>query len=113
MGTSQAADCAFGNQLSHACPLPGDVQFQADREVVSRALGGGHEPFGLGQCGRYRLLEQDMLGGVQRCHRHRRVQMVGHDDVDEVDRPIAQQCGEVAVDGDTGKVCRSGGPRHR
>jgi hypothetical protein len=91
IGIAQASDRVFGNQLAHACPLPGDAQFQTDPEVVPRALGGGHDPFGLGQCGCHRLLEQDMLAGVQRRHRHRRVQMVGHDDVDELDRPIAQR----------------------
>ncbi len=44
----------------------------------------------------------------ERRHRHSGMQMVGRDDVDEVDGRVAQQRIEVAVDGDARKVGRGG-----
>ena len=49
-----------------------------------------------------------MLAGVERGHRHPGMQMVWHDDVDEVDRPIAQERGKGPVDRDPRKVCGRG-----
>ena len=69
-----------------------------DAEHDLRCRGGRDHPVSLGHGERHRLLHRDVLARLARRDRHRRVQMVGHQQLHQVDFGIVQQAAVVRVD---------------
>ena len=95
---ARPADPALVDQLLDAPPLDREAQFEADREQLSRTLDRLDDAPAVRGRGRHRLLEQDVLAGLERGDRHLGVQVVGRHDVDHVERRVGDELPPVAQD---------------
>ena len=86
-----ASDPARLHELPGALHLRREALVHAQHEVGVRRARGGGRLLGVFPAQRQRLLLQHVLAGLQRQGRQRRVQVIGHGDVDRVDLVDGQQ----------------------
>ena len=74
--------------------------------MAARSLGGRDQALTVGERGRHWLFQQDVLAGLERLDGHVDMQMIGPDDVDQIDAGICEQGIERAMDRHAGQVVR-------
>jgi hypothetical protein len=112
-GRGDVAEVARFDQRLDGAPLVRQAKLVADGEDAPRAPRGGDQPVAALQRRCQRLLQQDVLAGLQRRQADLGVQGVGHDDVDDVHVPARQQLAVVPVHRHAGEVVRRRGGRLR
>jgi len=112
IGVERLADLAVADHAMDQAPLRGGAEFVADAQDFSRAADRLDEAIAVGDRGGHRLFQQHVLAGLESGHGDVGMQVIGHDDVDGVDRTVGKQVTPIEMHLRAGmSLARCGGGR--
>jgi hypothetical protein len=103
-GVQRLADLAVADQAVNEAPLTGQPQLVPDRQHLAAAPHGLDDAIAVGNGCCHRLLQQHVLASLEGRDGNVGVQMVGHDDVDGVDRGIGDHCAPIQMNAGLGML---------